>query len=82
MKHKKIGNDGEGSIVYKIPCSGYENVYHGETYRGLTKRLREHRADVKHHRHTSALLNHIQEEDHLPKWDYAEVLGNNLSKKK
>ena len=81
VTHKRTGSGGEGSIVYKIPCSGCEKAYYGETYRGLTKRLREHRADVKHHRNTSALVNHIAEEDHLPKWDHAEVLGSNLSKK-
>ena len=71
----------DNSVVYKIPCSGCDSSYFGETCRGLPTRLKEHKADVRHHRHTSALVAHIDEVGHLPKWDGAEVMRKGLTKK-
>ena len=64
----------ESSVVYRIPCSGCDRAYYGETYRGLTSRLKEHKADVRYHRDTNALVNHIDEYGHLPKLKGAEVV--------
>ena len=80
IKKKKVNEKNENSIVYKIPCSGCDRGYFGETYRGLTNRLREQRADVRYHRQTSALVQHIDEVGHLPKWERAEIMENNLYK--
>ena len=69
------------SVVYKIPCGGCESAYYGETYRGLAKRLREHKAHVRYHRTTNAIGNHIDDKNHLPRWEEATVLAKCLSKR-
>ena len=74
------GND--QSIIYKIPCSGCDKSYFGESHRGLTNRLREHRADVRNHRLSNALVSHIDQQGHLPNWEQAEVLEKGLSKRR
>ena len=70
----------ENSVVYKIPCGGCDKAYYGETYRGLDKRVKEHRADVKYHRTTSAFVNHVDQAGHLPKWEDAITLEKNVSR--
>ena len=85
---KKIGelvkggkcNKDNNSIVYKIPCNGCDSSYYGETYRGLENRIREHKADIRYHRLTSALVNHVDDKGHLPKWEGATELEKGLSK--
>ncbi|XP_076044840.1 uncharacterized protein LOC143027434 [Oratosquilla oratoria] len=67
---KKIGHlarkntepHNDASIIYKIPCSGCDNAYFGEYYRGLTNRLKEHKADIRHHREINALVYHVDTE--------------------
>ena len=77
-KIKGYGND--NSVVYKIPCGGCDKAYYGETYRGLEKRIKEHRADVRYHRTTSAFVNHIDQAGHLPKWEDAITLEKNVNR--
>ena len=78
---QKINNaENEESVVYKIPCTSCDTVYYGETYRGINKRLKEHKADVRYHRTTSALVTHIDERNHLPNWKEAVVLEKGLRK--
>ena len=68
------------SVVYKIPCKTCNQAYFGETGRGLSTRLKEHQADLRHHRVSNALVVHAERTDHLPDWKGATVLHNNLSR--
>ena len=54
LVQEKKGTTNECSVVYSIPCKGCDLSYYGETARGLSTRLKEHRADVRHHRQSSA----------------------------
>ena len=54
----------------------------GETGRGLKTRLQEHKNDVKFHRTSNAIVLHIDECQHLPKWDDAKILERNMKKQK
>ena len=56
----------ESSIVYCIPCGGCQRKYIGETNRGLMIRLKEHQSDIKFHRTSNALVQHIDIHNHLP----------------
>ena len=80
VKRKVNNAENEESVVYKIPCTSCDTVYYGETYRGIDKRLKEHKADVRYHRTTSALVNHIDEKNHLPNWKEAIVIEKGLTK--
>ena len=71
----------EDSVVYRIPCSGCQRSYFGETARGLATRLKEHKADVRHHRLSSALVAHIDKAGHLPSWSNAKVLRKGLNRR-
>ena len=62
------------SVVYQIPCGGCQKSYVGETGRGLKTRLAEHRRDVRDHRQSNAIVLHMEETDHLPRWENASVL--------
>ena len=73
------------SVVYKIPCSGPCNKsYIGETGRGLTTRLKEHKRDVRNFDTKNALGPHIEQCGSLPNWTRAEVIeqGNTKSVRK
>ena len=74
--------ENKNSVVYKIPCNSCDSAYYGETYRGMEKRVREHKADVRYHRTTSALVNHVDEVGHLPNWDGAMILDKCMSKQR
>ncbi|XP_076038853.1 uncharacterized protein LOC143024028 [Oratosquilla oratoria] len=60
--------------VYRIPCSGCDKVYIGETSRDLNTRIREHRYDVRHDVTTNACVTHRNKENHLMDWKNAELL--------
>lgn len=55
------------SIVCAISCSGCDISYYGESSRELATRLKEHKVDLRHQREKSALVNHVEEKDHLLK---------------
>ena len=55
--------------------------HYGETYRGLTTRLKEHKANIRHHRTTNALVNHMDDKGHLPDWDNVKTLIKGKDKK-
>ena len=44
------------SVVYSIPCNGCPKKYFGESHRGLSKRLQEHKDDVRYHRLSNAVV--------------------------
>lgn len=76
----RVNDHSDLSQVYCIPCNSCQKVYFGETSRGLTKRLKEHRADVRLHRTSNALVQHIDEENHLPKWEEARTIHRGINK--
>ena len=80
LKQKKDNEKNENSVVYKVPCGRCPRAYYGETGRGIRTRVREHRADLRYHRSSSAFVAHAEEEGHLPDWTGAAVVGQNLSK--
>ncbi|XP_076044811.1 uncharacterized protein LOC143027410 [Oratosquilla oratoria] len=69
------------SIVYKIACNGCDSAYFGEKYRGVTNRLKKHKADIRHNCKTNALVNHGDTEGHLPDWEKSTILAQGLNKK-
>ena len=85
---KKIGHlvkkttvsESKTSVVYKIPCNGCDSAYYGETSRGLPNRVREHKADIRHHRDSNAFVNHLDIKGHLPDWKSASILEQGLRK--
>ena len=68
------------SVVYRIPCGVCASVYYGESGRGLPTRLKEHKADLRHHRLSNALVAHAERTDHLPNWTRAAVVHKNLTR--
>ena len=64
----------DNSIVYKIPCSGCNRSYIGETHRGLQKRLSEHQRDLRLGNDSNALVIHRDEHNHLPDLGKAEII--------
>ena len=78
-KKKTQGNT--NSIVYKIPCSGpCRKSYIGETGRGLSVRISEHRRDVKNNSEFSSIVKHIYKCHYLPDWENTSILEKNKSK--
>ena len=58
----------------KIPCSGCERKYYGETGRELKTRIQEHKRDVRNANENNAVLLHIRNEEHLIDWDSNKLL--------
>ena len=81
---KKSGSTNEDSIVYRVPCGGCTRSYLGETYRGLQKRVGEHKRDIRNHISTSSFVIHVEEYQHLPNWERSEILwkGQGKSRRK
>ena len=71
----------EKSVVYEVPCAGCYKTYVGETGRGVEIRLREHQNDVRFHRTSNAIVLHIDECKHLPKWKDTKILEKNIRKR-
>ena len=55
-------------------------AYYGETGRSLETRVKEHRADLRNHRPSNALVVHAERMDHLPDLSASSVIHKNLSK--
>ena len=62
------------SVVYQITCGGCHKKYIGDTGRGVKIRLTEHKRDLREHRQSNAMVLHLEESNHLPRWDGASVL--------
>ena len=56
------------------PCGGCRKKYVGETGRGLKTRVAEHKRDVMEHRVSNAMVLHVEESNHLPRWEGASIL--------
>ena len=81
---KEKGPENKDSVVYKVPCGGCSRAYFGETYRGIKKRMNEHKTDIRFHRSTSSFVTHIDKYQHLPDLGKVKVLwsGQERSKRK
>ena len=64
----------KNSAVYKIPCGACNKSYIGETFRGTKTRVEEHKADLRHHRTTNAIVRHVDKAGHLPNWNKLSIL--------
>ena len=79
---KTLSETNTNSVVYEIPCKGCSKSYVGETGRGVSVRLKEHKSDVKFHRTSNAIVLHIENCNHLPDWDRTRVLEKNVRRQK
>ena len=84
IKTKRTKHAPEHSIVYKIPCGDLtcEKAYYGQTYRGLKKRLSEHKTTFKSGSQESPFLQHAEDTDHTPAWSAATVLHSGIPTKR
>ena len=74
VRMKRTPFDQPNSAVYRIPCSGCESSYYGETSKGLEERVKQHQADMRYCRTTNAMVTHRQQTDHVPNWHSASVI--------
>ena len=81
-KSNRIRTQAEDSVVYKVPCSQCPKAYYGETYRGIRKRIGEHKADIRQHKDASSFVMHIDKYQHLPDWGKTEVIWRGQEKAK
>ncbi|XP_069987719.1 uncharacterized protein [Penaeus vannamei] len=70
IRDKKQLKSNPSSEIYRIPYSGCDEAYFGETGHGFNTRINEHRADVRHHRTSNAMAVHVA--GHLANWKEAE----------
>ena len=61
--------------MYQVPCGSCEKSYIGETGRGIEKRLKEHKRDLRNDSDYSAFVVHAHASNHLPNWERAKVLA-------
>ena len=78
---KVIDRRHENSQVYSIKCNDCEARYFSETHRPLEQRIKEHKTDLRYHREYSAWIKHRDELRHLPNWDSAKTVINNITSK-
>ena len=50
--------------------------------RGMERRLKEHRSNLRHHRATNSLVLHAEMHGHLPLWENAAALHTKMEKEK
>lgn len=79
-KKPPIEKTQQSDVVYKIPCKGKQNeicnlVYIGTTKRKLAVRLSEHKADIKKIKTTTALSQHMIENDHKADFENVSILA-------
>ncbi|MPC90515.1 hypothetical protein E2C01_085506 [Portunus trituberculatus] len=82
VREKVVGGQNEQSVVYSIPCGGCASMYYGETARGLERRVREHKNDLRHHRTMNSLVIHTERYDYLPSWDRTRALHTSFNTRK
>ena len=68
------------SQVYSIPCGACDKVYIGETGRGFREqRMAQHKAALRRHDTSNALVVHVDSDGHLPNWTQASVIRKGLT---
>ena len=78
----KNKNSETKSVSYKIPClvHAWRHIYIGETGRGMSVRLKEHKRDVGNHDTKNARVPYIETCGSLPDWERAEVIKKDMHK--
>ena len=64
----------ENSIVYKIPCNNCNSFYVGQSGRGLSIRLKEHKAYIRKADESKAVFLHVSSKNHTIDWENASVI--------
>ena len=84
IKTKRTTHKPESSIVYKIPCGDQscEKAYYGQTYRGLNKRLSEHKTSFRNGTPENPFLLHAHATAHVPHWAGASIVHAGIPTKK
>ncbi|MPC86618.1 hypothetical protein E2C01_081452 [Portunus trituberculatus] len=82
VREKVVGGQNKQSVVYSIPCGGCASMYNSKTARGLERRMREHKNDLRHHRTLNSLVIHAEKYDYLPSWDCTTALHTGFNKRK
>ncbi|XP_072380742.1 uncharacterized protein [Diabrotica undecimpunctata] len=62
------------NVVYNIPCMDCNLCYIGQTRRSLKGRLTSHKSDIRCHKHSCALAQHILTSDHRPDYEQVKIL--------
>ena len=62
--------------VYSVPCGDCDKFYVGETGLSLGVRLREHKDDVRLHRDSNAIFNHVSSTGHSVNWAGTKLIYN------
>ena len=70
------------SVVYKLPCDDCETMHIGETLRGFSKVVYEHKNDLSHYRTSNSMALQAEKHVHLPKWNDTQVLLAGFDKKR
>ena len=60
--------------VYRIPCKDCDKSYYGQTGRSLSQRITEHKRSVRYGQETSAIFQHIMNEEHRIEWEQSELI--------
>ena len=79
VKHKAKQDPLRKSGIYQIPCE-CGLIYTGQTKRNFGKRLKEHQADIRHSRESTALAQHCKEKGHTPDWKDACIVAQPKTK--
>ena len=80
VKQKRPNHPRPLSQVYSIPCAGCDKIYVGETNKGLHElRLGQHKNLVRLHNVKSALVVHVDTDQHLPNWSQASIIKQGMS---
>ena len=71
------------SGVYRIPCSGCDSSYIGEST-DIGRRLKQHKTDIKNANYNNSIMKHIAETGHPVPIDNASVIIkiNNVNRRK
>ena len=76
MKNNNTNEENKQIGVYEIPCNDCEKKYYGESGRGLSIRITEHKRAYNLHAENNALVNHSFNQDHRIDWQRSRVLFN------
>ncbi|XP_067618087.1 uncharacterized protein [Eurosta solidaginis] len=75
----KINKEQLHNVVYEIQCKGKQGescnkVYIGTTKRSLETRVNEHKSDAKNNKYTTALSQHLIENNHTADFNNTKIL--------
>ena len=70
----KNSPDSNCNVIYRIPCSGCNKFYIGQTSKSFDTRIKQHQSCVKKFDNSNALYQHVINYDHRIAWDNANVL--------